>query len=863
MVQRQPTYALTGNLRFTRDGTVWADYLLEGLPYRYRRLADKEGVRNAHTMLARALPGEAILLGLTADETPELIVQRMLDGVDLDEHEAWLAECEATLGSIGQFRPGTRVYWLSVPLTGTSVKEKAATAGRAIWHSATEILGLPHSRVPAEELLARRDQARRIAASIPAVFNPIPTTPAQAVWLWNHMLRRGLFVDPDVPVAADTPESKTAGALTAARLDEGALSDRADSGGKSKPSRFTTVLKIDTPWEVDPPPPSYQTLSVITDTPAGGTHFPGSEFFTLAESITVEDPVRPDAKIPVDVDFALRIVTRAGGDVLRRNRKALKQLNDQFHQREGELSTGRSVLDVAAEALAEYSTLLESDKNEIEVGWTAIFATSGTTAAAAQAAATALATEFASQQFRLAQPLGYQEDLWWAMVPGAPAPRVLAEFTQITTSGKFGAFVPVVAASLGDPSGPLLALCITTHVPSAVHYDVSALTERDVSNSVGVTGELGAGKSEFIKLVAGQIVDRGGQVLVIDQSASGEYARWASSVAHAVVVDMVDAGYSLDPLLIFGGAKGAEQTETILRALLRLRVQDSRATLLSEVLSESYRARHPYLGTGGMVKHLLSGECALDGALEVGRALEVHSRKTYARALFDETLPPLPIDAPAIVFRTQDVSLPSREQMEKEHLFDNLTPEKQYGHVIYTHIAKLSQGIMYADPAQMSALVTDEVAHILSGADGLEIITEVVKRGRKEKAAAILGDQDCEFGSQELRGLLKTRVAMRHTDKTLARKALDWVGLDPDAEDVLEEYTTNTAPITRPARHATDKPYVKPERRGEGYMRDASGAVGRIKVLRSFRTDRQTASSTTTPQKKTQTTAKTLTPEVL
>ena len=170
---------------------------------------------------------------------------------------------------------------------------------------------------------------------------------------------------------------------------------------------------------------------------------------------------------------------------------------------------------------------------------------------------------------------------------------------------------------------------------------------------------------------------------------------------------------------------------------------------------------------------------------------------------------------------------------------------------------------MYADPAQMSALVTDEVAHILSGADGLEIITEVVKRGRKEKAAAILGDQDCEFGSQELRGLLKTRVAMRHTDKTLARKALDWVGLDPDAEDVLEEYTTNTAPITRPARHATDKPYVKPERRGEGYMRDASGAVGRIKVLRSFRTDRQTASSTTTPQKKTQTTAKTLTPEVL
>lgn len=39
-------------------------------------------------------------------------------------------------------------------------------------------------------------------------------------------------------------------------------------------------------------------------------------------------------------------------------------------------------------------------------------------------------------------------------------------------------------------------LMLPTHVPDVVHYDVSALTERDGSNSIGVTGELGVGTSE-------------------------------------------------------------------------------------------------------------------------------------------------------------------------------------------------------------------------------------------------------------------------------------------------------------------------------------------------------------------------------
>lgn len=833
-MKTQPAVAMTGNLRFTRSGVVWADYLLTGVDYHYSRLKDKTSARVAHMMLARALPGEALLLGLTADITPESVVARMTHEVDLDAHPAWVEECKATLATIGQFRPGRRVYWLSVPLTTAGFRGQMESAKEAAWLSLTDMLGIPHGAVPTEQIERASRAAARVAAAIPAMFDPVATTPAQAVWLWSHMVHRGLLVDPDLPDAGSTPAAKVGGALAAARLDEGALSDRPETGFKSKMPTMSAVLKVDTPWEADPLPSSYQVFSVIADTPSGGTRFPGSEIFSIADAAML-------AGTPVDVDFAIRIQTKAGAEVLRQNQRALRNLNEQYHQREGELATGQSTLDVAAEALAEYTTLLESDRNEIEVAWAAVFAVSGPSAAIATEAAQALSKAYEHERFRVVIPQGYQEDLFWAMAPGVLAAKVkiLKEFTQITTSSHFGAFVPVVGSRLGDDAGPLLALNISTTVPTPVHYDVSRLVERDVSNSFGCTGELGGGKTQTIMAILGAIIDRGGQALIIDQSTLGEYARWAGTIAGSVVVDMVNAKYSMDPLLVVGGQEGADQAEAILRSLLRVSSDHEWADTLSEVLSPQYRERHDYGGCGGLVAHLQSPECTHEHSTAIGKALARHSRYTYARALFGEGLPPLDITAPVIVFRTHDVSLPSREQMNTKHLYDAMAQEKQYGHVIYTHIAKLSRAIMYADDTRTSMLGCDEVAHLLSAADGLETITDVVKRGRKQNAGVALGDQDCDFGSDELRGLLKTRIAHRHTDTRLARKALEWLEMDPTNDALLVEYTKHTSPIDGKSG------YVRKERRGEGYMRDAAGRFGRIKILTSALQSRSAAASTT------------------
>lgn len=104
---RTPTRSMAANLRWTRSGTVWADFLLSGLPYGLRPVKDKHAVRSLHQALFRALPGESLLLGLCSGLDPAAVVERMLAGVDVASCPDWVAECEATMDSLDQIGPGS------------------------------------------------------------------------------------------------------------------------------------------------------------------------------------------------------------------------------------------------------------------------------------------------------------------------------------------------------------------------------------------------------------------------------------------------------------------------------------------------------------------------------------------------------------------------------------------------------------------------------------------------------------------------------------------------------------------------------------------------------------------------------------
>ncbi len=833
-VMEQPTLDMAANIRWTKSGVPWADYLITGLGYGYRPDADKLVARNMHTMLARALPGESLLISVAASMSSEAVVGRMTEGVDLEQHPDWAAECVATLDTLDMYAPGQRVFWLSIPLTTPKAFDQAKAAGHAAWTSFSDFIGLPRTSVSENEILERVQQADRIVADIPQVFEPKPATPAQMVWLWQHGAQRGLAMDRDVPETEAAPLHKGRAALTPLRLDEGAQSDRPHGGWRSKRPKLSRVLKVDQPYEFEDRPASYQVLMTLADTPPGGVLFPGSEFFTLADDV-------PN----VDVDFALRLKVTAGADVMKANQRALRNLNEQYEQREGELSTGTGMLDQAAAALSEYTSLLESDANEVEVRWTAIFAVGAATEELAIADAKAVAKAFEQQTYRLVMPIGFQEDLWWAMTPGVPTPKIVQEFAQITTSAHFAAYVPCIRNDLGDTTGPLLALNISSQRIGAVHLDVAGRSLRDVSGCFAVTGELGSGKSGTIKTIAGQFVDRGGQVIGIDQSDNGEYAAWASAVTDAVIVDMAEPVYSMDTLRLFEPHMASEMTESLLLTLLRIQPESPMGRALSAVLDVKYRRAHWYEGQGELVEHLLSDDCHIAHAHDLGEALNTYARKSYAGAMFATHLPPLPLDAPAIIFRTHRVALPTQQQTENQHLFETLPLEKRFGAVVYALIAKIARGQCFSDENHPSLFLVDEADHLLRAGDGIDIVIDFVLRGRKASAYVGIGDQDCEFGTEKLRGLIKVRITHRHTDKALAKRAIEWLGLDPENPILLKELMEQTSPPTGP------KKYVEPHRRGEGYMRDGNGGVGRVKMLFPATESRRLAVSTTPKPEKT------------
>ena len=837
---RTPSRSMAANLRWTRSGSVWADWLLTGLPYGLRPTKDKHGVRALHQALFRALPGESLLLGINSGLDPAVVVSKMLDGVDLEDCPDWVAECEATLDTLDHIGPGQRIYWLSVPLGDDKPSDRFTEPFKAATSDLRDRLGLPRAAVKLGDVERRLAQAARVSESIPGPFNPTPATPAQMVWLHQHAIRRGLFQDLDLPgdgeddVAAALLAPKTGAALGEPVLDEGGQSDL----DPKSPARLNPIsrryLKVTDASSVADTEASYQSLMVISDVPDGGMVFPGSEVIGRID------------ESGIDVDWAMRLSIRSSAAVASQNQRALRNLNEQYGQREGEVSHGLNMLDRVADDLAEYVSILESDKLEVEAQATMIFAVAGPTPDSSRQQARALADFLGDTGYKLSAPLGYQEELWWAMQPGVPASRAVREFAQITTSKALAATVPLASVRLGDSKGsalglniahgPLLAPNVPCGPTSVVLHDLEGASDRQISGSAAVAGELGAGKTATLMKLAGDVIDRGGQLVIADRTAKGEWASWAGALTRAVVVNAADPELSLDPLRVFGPRTGSRIMQTFLTPLLNVRPTSERGVLLSDVLDPAYLEKHELTSSGDLLAHLHDG-CTLPGASELARLVNVFARREIGRVIFDGTVPPLDLSTRAVVIRTHTLQLPSREELEHEHLFEQLGLEKLFGRALNALIAALARHVCFEDTSTLAGFVVSEAHSMTISFEGERELVDFVRDGRKHRAVVLLDshDPEADFGSPTLRGLIPTRILMRHRDKTLAKRGLAWLDLDAEDEQLIEMVRHDTSPL------GPDGKEVPVHRRGEATMRDMSGNVGRVKVLLPARDERSAA----------------------
>ncbi|UQN31809.1 ATP-binding protein [Brachybacterium kimchii] len=800
------------------------------MSYGRRPDKEKEAARGVHQAMFRALIGESMIVSPVVGQDPVTVVQQMIEGVDLDEHEAWAEEAEARLDSLEGTQAGDRLYFLCVPLRNSGIHALTAPLTVAAGNVKAS-LALPHHGVSQGEVDYRMAQAARIESLIPRTFSPRRVTVAQQVWLEYHLQFRGLdstgFSREDLESVAPVRH------IGDPVIDEGGKSDEGPRLSKLNPfaHRYAKVGDEDSFAEGLA---SYQSMFALTGLPQGGLQFPGSEILGNIDSY-----------IP-GADFVLRLRGRSSDAAKRANKLGMHRINEQLDQRATEVGTGHHDLDASLDALTEYDQVLSNDRNEVEEQPVILFAVCSDSAEDVVERATLAVKTLRDEDMTVVHPAGYQEDLWWAFTPGAPLTAKVNEFAQITTSRDLSGLVPITVAKLGDTTGALIAENQTSALLSHVLLDLPNTSgKRDMSGCIGVTGELGSGKSTTMKILMKALVDRDGcKIIATDRSETSEWVKFISTLTRPTIVDMTEPAYSLDPLRILDAGKGSELLSNFLVLLLDLDPTSEEGVLLGEVIAHEYVTEHHITGLGALLEHLtaLAKEGNAEAKTLAGK-MRVYATKDLGRVLFDDSLPPLPWrESQSIVIRTNRLEMPENTELEHNHLYKIMRIQKRFGRAAYTLITTLARVMCFDNPDEFAAYFEDESHMATSNELQIVDLKTFIRDGRKHGAALILGSHDPEhdFGDETMRSLIPIRIVHKQTDKELAKRSLRWIGLDAEDEDLVDELRTDISP------QVGDE--VPPERRGEAFMRDASGTIGRVRFLTPASTASREAITTTPGQ---------------
>ncbi len=833
MGMRLPATAMTGHLMWTRTGTVWATWRLEGLAKGFGSSDTSTWSKLYHQNLFQSIRGEYLLLGLTADLDPVSVVNRMLEGVDIERSKAWALETMLTLDSLAEKPLGKREFWLSAPIRSGNVKQRMSAIGRNAETSARDLLSLPVRPPSNKEVLAALQSAGKIEEQLPADFAPHRATVAEQVWIASHSQTRGLGLDNAAPdtsgrtlggvaqqYGADELPDRTVGSVVFPNplIDEGGQTELPSKLAKYDP--FTRrYVKIQNLREETT---SYQVLLALAGTPKGGWETPAVDWVGRID------------ELGVDADWAIRLNVIAAGDAARRNKRAEANLTDQLDQQDGTAAitgSGGSLV-TTARTLQEYHAELNRSDKEVEVQASMILAVAGPTPDEARARAQFLQKDFKGIDFTFDIPLGAQEALWWGMQPGSPTSRQVREFVEITTGAMFATLVPITSSDLGDAKGMLFAANITSGTERPVLLDLEGQAEADISGSIGLVGEQGGGKSTTIKAILGATHDRGASIIMIDRTGTREYATFAHSLdpTETVICDVVNPIYSLDPLRLFGAREGATHVLTLMTALLGVDVLSDIGATLADVLDPDYVAVHNLRDLGRLHAHLRELGESDPEARSIAKRMSLYVGKQFGQVLFDSDLPALDLSKRGIAFLTAGLALPTQIELEQ----NKIPYQKAFGRAIYALLTSISRRICFADDSKLSVFAVDEVHHITMSPEGDQEMDAWYREGRKYKASVIAASQDAPSLGKN-RGQIKNRLVFRQTDEDLAVANLEWFnkGLGED-RDMINLVTQDLSPLGAGGRVADD-------RRGEALFRDARRRMGKIRVSLPHVTERRTA----------------------
>lgn len=827
---QQPTLAVTDNLRWTRSGVVYAEWLLDALPNGHEERSKKTQIANQHRHLFTDL-GTTILTSVVAPIGIPAIAERITSparraarhraartgagaptaGDFLTMFPDAVIEASARLAELEKQDPppAERLHWLSVPLCGP------ARSGQ-----------LPDSYRPtADDVHAFSVLGAEAERKIPPGFAPQRVNDNQMHWLWERCHTRGVdhrtylktLAGAQPNLSAPRPFPHLTAGPTALHRGRGFRLDG------ELDHRFPGAVKLS--FANSDIPPSYQTF-LFFDEPPAKLAWPGvaDQIFALLNHFR-----------GAGVDYTLHTWIRNRADALADNTSSLKQLAEQMDERDSELSFAQNFLTERGHQLSAYNTHLEANPSETEIHFRPIIAVSAPSHAELQDRVQEIERTFKDIPIKLVAPRGAQEEAWAACQPGYPEQRVSADYDHFTSTDFFAKFAPITAARVGDDAGLCIGECRLSGLHEPVFFDLLGVTARNKSASFVLIGDLGSGKSVFLKIFGGDTVDHDGQTFAVDRSPMGEYVSFARSVANAVVIDPTNPAYTLDLLRVVPGADVAERILPVLMRLFQIASGSPESTLLSDLIEPNYRARHKLRGLPELVTHtatLVRDPSQVSGPIadaspeviaKVASQLRFWSQRTYARVLFANDLPPLPLDAPFVVLRTNKLSLPDDKDSAAHD------PTKLFGDVIYTLFATIARQVLFSEPddpeRRFGLFLLDEARHLTRSPIGEAIIEDFVIDGRKHHCAIGLASQDPAHFKRFTR-LIPTLFLFRQVDERLAAEQLAMASQDAGRNPHLVKQLTAAEP-------------------GDCLMKDLRGRLVEIAIKMPARGERAAAVNTT------------------
>ncbi|MEW2471093.1 ATP-binding protein [Streptomyces sp. NPDC046994] len=871
---RVPIRHIAGHLVWSTQGSVWALYRLHPGPDAqgqreeivqgtYVPAAVREEQLAKITHLVRSLSGAPRLFGLCAQVDAGEIALRMIEGIEPAEQvpgggrHPWVENVEATLDLLDDQEMHRRTLWLAVPLQAETGGLQVSASLGAAWAEVAPILGMRPAPVARREVSAYREQASRVEAALAGGVSFRPARPAEIVWMVQHALHRGLAE----PLLAEAEASELYGGqiqggvlrspsyadLGQVRLQEGGIDPALDDVNDLKNAGGITRSGRTAWWRLNTGSPlGRRWLQVESET---GVGYQAQLALAECPPAVGQDAADLFAQLemldfPVDytVDLTLVPAERARDQVRRKKNELIDQA-DQYDAR----PTGMPAsLSEAARDLGELDARLSRTSVEVEVQSVTVLTVWGPTAAVCDARARALAALLGGADYRAVRPAGLQEALFALGLPGTVRPGVVREFTQHQVSEDWALSGAFTTAEVGDPNGMFLGIDLDCGTTRPVMINIADAPKVDASASMGIVGDLGAGKSVLQKLIAETVWARGGCAICIDRTPVREWAAFARTAAkgRVQIIDAAQAQVSIDPLRMFDGPEGRHYALSYLTLQLGIGPMSTSGEVLHHAVEQAATSPEPSMHRVlEVLEEIAASELGKrqDAAATLAGLVRVVATNSLARMVFDPTLPPVRLDASSasdmIVITTTGLKLPPEAAFANPEILHQQPLEALIGRAVLYLIAAIARQTAFEDPERFTAVVLDELYWLTSSAEGTALVHEILHDGRKHGAGLLAGSHTAEELGPD-RGLMAYRALARTADRDSARRGLEFVGLDPNDPELVRLVTTGLSPVGQKGRG------------GEFLLTCPRQNTGRIKVSIP-RIARISTSITTTPGQRT------------